>query len=91
MSYSWMAELRWLERREPGLVLSERSSVRLLDFLDDRWIISIPPSGPPTIWDTREEPPKLREPTSRSFWDAIWSATVAVDPHQGDIVIGLWK
>jgi hypothetical protein len=87
-----MAEHRWMKRREPGLTLSAtggRRDIHLLDFLDDRWVISIPVNGPLSIWDTRESPPKLCELASYSFQRQAFSAAVAVDPHQGDIIIGL--
>ena len=89
-----MVEHQWLKRREHTLTLYaifEHSWTRLLDFLDDRWVIHIPTLGLPTIWDTRENPPKLLELPSRYFLDGSWDATTAVDPRQGDIIIGLQK
>ena len=87
---SCRVERRWLKRREPGLLLfamEEGSSIRLLDFLDDRWIVSIPSNGPPIIWDTHKNTPSLCVPMSHSY--ETLDAAVAVDPLQGDVVIVL--
>ena len=81
---------RWLKWRGPGLTILTSTRLRLLSFLDDRWIVSIPMKGPPTIWDTQENPPKLWE-TSYNFQDTVLAATAAVDPHTGDIIVGLRK
>ena len=72
--------------------MDEHSSINLLGFLDDRWVISIPTTGPPTIWDTQRDPVtlyKLSESASHFFQDETSNATAVIDPHQGDIVIGL--
>jgi len=82
---------QWLKWRGPGLTLLASVRLRLLGFLDDRWVISIPALGPPTIWDTQENPPKLWETMLYDFQDETLDATVAVDPHKGDIVMGLRK
>ncbi|KAF9649209.1 hypothetical protein BDM02DRAFT_1948733 [Thelephora ganbajun] len=93
--HSCMVEHWWLKERKAVFTLpAMNSSYRLLDFLDDRWVISIPVNGSPVIWDTREIPPKLYqlcESTSHAFRTETSGATVAVDPHQGDIIIGLRK
>ena len=94
---SHIAEYRWLKRRGPGLTLyanDEPSNIRHLDFLDDRWIISIPATDLPVIWDTLENPPKLCEldlPMPYRFHYETFDAKVALDPHEGDIIIGLRK
>ena len=90
MLQSYAAERRWPKRREPALTLftMEDSSICHLDFLDDRWIICIPWDGPLMIWDVQENPPKLCELTPDPFY-RTGKAAVAVDPHQGDIVIVL--
>ena len=90
--HSCMVEHQWLKKREHVLTLpavNEHPSIRFLDFLDDRWVVSVPAKGPPAIWDTRENPPKLLESPSHSFHDEIRGAVVTVDPHQGNIIIGL--
>ena len=84
------AEHRWLKRRESRVIHRARidqSDISLLDFLDDRWVVSVPSNGPPIILDTRENPPKLCKWTSRSFQYGAWRPIAAVDPHQGDIII----
>jgi len=91
-----MVGRRWLEKRGPGFILlamAEVLSIRLrfLGFMDDRWIVCIPATGPPTIWDTRENPPKLWEPPSAAFQHGTWNPAVAVDPHDGNIIMGLRK
>jgi hypothetical protein len=92
-----IAEYQWLKRRGVGVRLSttdERSSICLLGFLDDRWIISVPTIGPPAAWDTREDPPmlyKLSESVSRFFRDETPHAATVIDPHKGDIIIGLQR
>ena len=91
MLHSCAVEYRWLKWRGPGLTLLASTRLRLLDFLDDRWVVSIPAKGPPTIWDTQENPPTLWEPTSYPFRDEILEATAAVDPQKGDIIMGLRK
>lgn len=98
MLHSYAVERQWLKRRGPGLTLLAMDEalgmhlrLRLLGFLDDRWVVSIPAKGPPTIWDTQENPPKLWEPTSYPFQDETMDAAVAVDPHKGDIIVGLRK
>lgn len=75
------------------LSVNKHSKIHLLDFLDDRWVISILSTGP-TVWDTREHPPKLCElsvSVPHGFWDHIVDAVAGVDPHQGDVIIGLRK
>ena len=89
--HSCAAECRWLKWRGPGLTLLASVRLRLLGFLDDRWVISIPATGLPTIWDTQEDPPRLWETTFYHFQDDILGATVAVDPYKGDIIMGLRK
>jgi len=92
-----MAERRWLKRRDPGLTLftgDKHSRIRFLHILDDRWVIIIPETGPPAIWDARENPPKpykLPESMLYAFQDETIDATAAIDPYQGDIIIGLRK
>lgn len=92
-----MAEYWWLKRRDPDFTSFAReghSNIRLLDFLDDRWVISIPAIGLPSIWDTLENPPKLcklSESMLHSFQDKTIDALAAVDPCRGDIIIGLGK
>ena len=81
----------WQKLRGPCLTLLARGYIRLLGFLDDRWAVPIPAEGPPTIWDTQEYLPKLCETTSHPFQDETLDATVAVDPHKGDIIMGLRK
>jgi len=94
---SFVVERQWLERRGPSLTLlamdeaPDHIRLRFLGFLDDRWVVSIPTKGSPTIWDTQENPPKLWEPTSYPFQDETMDAAVAVDPHNGDIIMGLRK
>ena len=91
---SYRVEHRWLKRREPSLTLpavGRQFNIRLLEFLDDRWIVSIPTIGSLTIWDIQESPPKLCESASRFPGGEIRGATVVVDPDQGDIIIGLRK
>lgn len=88
---SCRVERQWMRWREPGLTLSvmdEHFYIRLLDFLDDRWIISAPSGGPPTIWDARENPPKLYE-RMLPFRGAVWGTTAAANPHQGGTIIAL--
>lgn len=89
-----MAERQWLKRRYPSLILfagDKHSRVRLLDILDDRWVIIIPEKHPPAIWDTRENPPKsykLSESMLHAFQGETIDTAAAIDPHQGDIIIG---
>lgn len=62
--------------------MGEHSSICLLGFLDDRWVISIPTTGPPTIWDTQGDPPtlyKLPESALHFFQDETSNATAVVD------------
>ena len=93
---SRVAEHRWLKPRGASLTLlsvNKHSKIHLLDFLDDRWVISVLSTGP-TIWDTREHPPKLCKlsvSAPHAFWDPIVDAVAGVDPHQGDVIIGLRK
>ena len=88
---SCRVENQWLKRREVGLTTSTiwgNFNIRFLNFLHDRWVLSIPNKGPPTIWDTRESPPKLCKrvlPSFRGF------TLAAVDPHQGDTIIAVWE
>ena len=98
MQHSYTAENQWLKRREAGLTLPRMNDhtipIYLLDFLDDRWIISIPARGLPAIWDTHENPPKLcklHESASGFFQAGTIDVEAAVDPHQGDVVIWLRK
>ena len=87
---SHVVEHQWLKQRKPSSTLSlvEDSNICHLDILDDRWIICIPSGGPLMIWDTQENSPKLCELTPNPFY-RTGNAAVAVDPHQGDIVIVL--
>ena len=81
-----------MKRREPRMILHSgagHSNIHLLNFLDDRWIISIPLGGLTVIWDTREDPPKLYKCTSDSLQGGVWDAAVTVDPCQGDIIIAV--
>lgn len=91
---SCKVEDQWLKRRDPRVILRTRSrhaGIVLLDFMDDRWIISIPQSGPPIIWDAREDPPKLCKWTSNFLRGGTKNALVTVDPHQGDMIIAAWE
>jgi len=89
-----MVERRWLERRHPYLMPltgDRQTIIRLLQLLDDRWVISIRATGLPAIWDILEDPPqpyKLSESASHCFQDGAMRAVAAVDPHQGDVIIG---
>ena len=89
--HSRRVEQQWLKRRQHSwtfCVMRGHAWTRRLDFLDDRWIIYIPTQGPPTIWDTRENPPKSFELTACPFLGVTWDATAVVDPHRGDVIIG---
>ena len=94
---SCRVERQWLKQREPDPTLpamGRQSGIRfrvLLEFLDDRWIVSIPTIGPPTIMDTREHPPKSYELMPQSSLDETQEATAVVDLDQGDIIIVLLK
>ena len=96
VSISYVAERRWLKRRGPSstLLARGRGKICLQAVLDDKWVVIIPEKGTPTIWDIRDDPPKSRH-ISKSmlsiFEGRVLEATAAVDPSQGDIVIGLWK
>jgi len=91
---SHIEERRWMKRRDPSLALSmgdKHSTIRSLHVLDDRWVIIIPGTGPPAIWDIQENPPKpyrLPESMLSAFQDETEGATAGVDPYQGDIIIG---
>lgn len=90
-----MGEYRWLKRRDRGserFIVDRCTRVRLLDVLDDRWVVIVPEIGSPTIWDTQENPPKLYMlPDSHALRSATLDAIAVVDPSQGDIVIGFQK
>jgi hypothetical protein len=92
---SLTGECNWLKQRDRGserLVVDRSAKIRLLDFLDDRWVIIIPEIGPPTIWDAQESPPKpYTLPDSHVLRSANLDAVAVIDPSQGDIVIGLQK
>ena len=83
--------LKWWKAKVKLSTTDVRPSI-LLGFLDDRWIISVPETGPPTIWDAQEDLPvlyKLPESASHFFQDETFAAKAVVDPHQGDIIIAL--
>ena len=93
---SYVAEHCWLRLRRPGLMVSSMNkcshNLQAVEFLEDRWVISIPTTSQPVILDTQENPPKLYEPTSYpSFNEAVWAASVVVDPRQDGIIVGLWQ
>ena len=91
---SCRVEHQWLKRRGVSLTASTMCgnfNIRFLNFLHDRWVLSIPNEGPPTIWDTRENPPKLCDPKlcERVLPSFRGFALAAVDPHQGDTIIAV--
>lgn len=91
---SCRVEDQWLKRRDPRVIprtMFEYADTILLDFLDDRWIISIPKSGQTIIRDAQENPPKLCKWTSNILRGGTQNAVATVDPHQGDIIIVAWE
>jgi len=97
VSISHIAERGWMKQRDPSLTLptgDKRYTIRSLHVLDDRWAVIIPGTGPHVIWDIQENPPKpykLPEPVSSAFQDEAGGARAAIDPYQGDIIIGFWR
>lgn len=97
MLSSHTAERGWMKQRDPSLAPSTRDesyTIRSLHVLDDRWVVIIPGTGLPAIWDIQENPPKpykLPESVSSAFQDDTGDAKAAIDPYQGDIIIGFWK
>jgi len=84
--------LKWWKAKVKLSATNVRSYIPLLEFLNDRWVISVPEIGPPTIWDAQEDLPvlyKLPESASHFFRDETLAAGAVVDPHQGDIIIAL--
>ena len=84
--------LKWWKAEVKLSTTRVRSFIPLLKFLDDRWVILVPETGLPTIWDAQEYLPvlyKLPESASHVFQDETLAAKAVIDPHQGDIIIAL--